>query len=122
MNFMVSEHVEMEPLSKGKMIDFEMKKSESGQYEIVDYKVSELSINTEVWIDGDVSMLMADFGMVTLNHAPVADWSWDAGELNFSVGGDIELSSFQEGDKVRFLVEKQGSDYLLKELVKSEDK
>ena len=64
MNFMVSEHVEMEPLSKGKMIDFEMKKSESGQYEIVDYKVSELSINTEVWIDGDVSMLMADFGMV----------------------------------------------------------
>ncbi len=75
-----------------------------------------------VWVDGDISMLMTDFGMVTLNHAPVVDWSWDAGELSFLVGSDVELSRFQEGDKVRFLVEKQGSDYLLKEVVKREDK
>ncbi|MEH0675403.1 efflux RND transporter periplasmic adaptor subunit [Vibrio scophthalmi] len=122
MNFMVSKKVDIGQLAKGQTIEFEMQKSESGQYEVIDYKMSDLNINTELWIDGEISMLMVDFGMVTLNHSPVADWSWDAGELNFSVGGDVELSSFQEGDKVRFLVEKQGSDYLLKELAKREDK
>ncbi|EPM4284273.1 copper-binding protein, partial [Vibrio alginolyticus] len=47
----------------------------------------------------------------------VAEWNWDAGEMNFSVGEDVDLSGFEEGQKVRFLVEKQGSDYVLKQLV-----
>ncbi|HHE0381744.1 TPA: copper-binding protein, partial [Vibrio parahaemolyticus] len=56
------------------------------------------------------------FGMITLNHLPVSEWSWDAGEMNFSVGDEVDLSGFKEGQKVRFLVEKQGSDYVLKQI------
>ncbi|EPD6977721.1 copper-binding protein, partial [Vibrio alginolyticus] len=50
-------------------------------------------------------------------HLPVAEWNWDAGEMNFSVGEGVDLSGFEEGQKVQFLVEKQGSDYVLKQLV-----
>ena len=61
-------------------------------------------------------MLMADFGMVTVNHKPVPDWDWKAGEMNFQVSDDLDLSEFTEGQSIRFLVAKQGSDYVLKSL------
>ncbi|EPN4997877.1 efflux RND transporter periplasmic adaptor subunit [Vibrio alginolyticus] len=117
MNFTFADGVEMGDLKKGQAIEFEMQKTESGQYQIVDYKADNSVIAAEVWLTGDISMLMADFGMITLNHLPVAEWNWDAGEMNFSVGEDVDLSGFEEGQKVRFLVEKQGSDYVLKQLV-----
>jgi Cu(I)/Ag(I) efflux system membrane fusion protein len=117
MNFTFADGVEMGDLKKGQAIEFEMQKTESGQYQIVDYKADNSVIAAEVWLTGDITMLMADFGMITLNHLPVAEWNWDAGEMNFSVGEDVDLSGFEEGQKVRFLVEKQGSDYVLKQLV-----
>jgi Cu(I)/Ag(I) efflux system membrane fusion protein len=116
MNFTFADGVEMGDLKKGQAIEFEMQKTESGQYQIVDYKADYSVIAAEVWLTGDITMLMADFGMITLNHLPVAEWNWDAGEMNFSVGEEVDLSGFEEGEKVRFLVEKQGSDYILKQL------
>ncbi|HDM8239414.1 efflux RND transporter periplasmic adaptor subunit [Vibrio campbellii] len=116
MNFTFADGVDMGDLKKGQAIEFEMQKTESGQYQIIDYKADNSVIAAEVWLTGDITMLMADFGMITLNHQPVAEWNWDAGEMNFSVGEEVDLSGFEEGQKVRFLVEKQGSDYVLKQL------
>ncbi|PIB13306.1 efflux RND transporter periplasmic adaptor subunit [Vibrio rotiferianus] len=116
MNFTFADGIDMGDLKKGQAIEFEMQKTESGQYQIIDYKADNSVIAAEVWLTGDITMLMADFGMITLNHLPVAEWNWDAGEMNFSVGEEVDLSSFEEGQKVRFLVEKQGSDYVLKQL------
>ncbi|OPH53843.1 efflux RND transporter periplasmic adaptor subunit [Vibrio campbellii] len=116
MNFTFADGVDMGDLKKGQAIEFEMQKTESGQYQIIDYKADESVIAAEVWLTGDITMLMADFGMITLNHLPVAEWNWDAGEMNFSVGEEVDLSGFEQGQKVRFLVEKQGSDYVLKQL------
>jgi len=116
MNFTFADGIDMGDLKKGQAIEFEMQKTESGQYQIVDYKADNSVIAAEVWLTGDITMLMADFGMITLNHLPVAEWNWDAGEMNFSVGEEVDLSGFEEGEKVRFLVEKQGSDYILKQL------
>ncbi|MGR5551949.1 efflux RND transporter periplasmic adaptor subunit [Vibrio alfacsensis] len=117
MNFTLAEGIDIGDLKKGQSIEFEMQKTESGQYQIIDYKSDKSVIATEVWLTGDITMLMADFGMITLNHLPVADWNWDAGEMNFSVGDEVDLSGFKEGQKVRFLLEKQGTDYVLKQLV-----
>ena len=116
MNFTFADGIDMGDLKKGQAIEFEMQKTESGQYQIIDYKADNSVIAAEVWLTGDITMLMADFGMITLNHLPVAEWNWDAGEMNFSVGEEVDLSGFEEGQKVRFLVEKQGSDYVLKQL------
>ncbi|EJG1160272.1 copper-binding protein, partial [Vibrio parahaemolyticus] len=116
MNFTLANGVDMGSLQKGQAIEFEIQKAASGQYEIVDYKADDTVLATDVWVTGDISMLMADFGMITLNHLPVSEWNWDAGEMNFSVGDEVDLSGFKEGQKVRFLVEKQGSDYVLKQI------
>ncbi|MDF2152913.1 efflux RND transporter periplasmic adaptor subunit [Vibrio sp. CAU 1672] len=116
MNFSLADGVTIDELQKGQAIEFAMQKTASGQYQIVDYKADDSVIMAEVWLTGDISMLMADFGMITLNHLPVAEWSWDAGEMNFSVGEEVSLSDFEEGQKVRFLIEKQGADYVLKQL------
>ncbi len=116
MNFTFADGVEMGDLKKGQNIEFEMQKTETGQYEIIDYKADGSIVATDVWLTGDISMLMADFGMITLNHMPVAEWNWDAGEMNFTVGDEVSLSGFKEGQKVRFLIEKQGTDYVLKQL------
>jgi Cu(I)/Ag(I) efflux system membrane fusion protein len=120
MNFNIADGVEFGAFEQGQTLEFEMQKEASGQYEIVDYKISKTQIATQVWVTGEITMLMADFGMITLNHQPVSEWSWDAGEMNFSVGDEVNLAGFEEGQTVRFLVEKQGSDYMLKGLEQSE--
>jgi Cu(I)/Ag(I) efflux system membrane fusion protein len=120
MNFNVAEGVDFDPFQMGQSLEFEMRKSDSGQYEIVDYKISESQMASEVWVEGNITMLMADFGMITLNHEPVDEWKWGAGEMNFSVGEEVNLSGFEEGQTVRFLLEKQGSEYLFKQIEMSE--
>ncbi|MGD8112202.1 efflux RND transporter periplasmic adaptor subunit [Vibrio sp. TRT 17S01] len=116
MNFNTSKALDISSLTKGQAIEFEMQKTPDGQYEVVDFKADDSIITPEIWVTGDISMLMADFGMITLSHLPVAEWNWDAGEMNFSVGEEVDLSGFQEGQKVRFLISKNGSEYALKAL------
>lgn len=116
MNFNAAQGVDLTGLAKGQAIEFEMQKTDDGQYQIVAIKADNSVMASEVWLSGDISMLMADFGMVTLSHLPVTEWNWQAGEINFSVGDEINLSGFEEGQKVRFLVAKEGSDYQLKQL------
>ncbi|MBE3664229.1 efflux transporter periplasmic adaptor subunit [Vibrio navarrensis] len=116
MNFNAAQGVDLTGLTKGQAIEFEMQKNDDGQYQIVAIKADNSVMASEVWLSGDISMLMADFGMVTLSHLPVTEWNWQAGEINFSVGDEINLSGFEEGQKVRFLVAKEGSDYQLKQL------
>ncbi|WP_159650891.1 efflux RND transporter periplasmic adaptor subunit [Vibrio atypicus] len=116
MNFNLADNVDMNDLKRGQAIEFEMQKTETGQYEVVDFKADDSVVAAEVWVTGDITMLMADFGMITLKHLPVAEWNWQAGEMNFSVGEEVNLSGYEEGQKVRFLIEKQGSEYQLKQL------
>lgn len=116
MNFTFAEGLDISQLKRGQIVDFEMMKTESGQYEVVDYNVSEHQMAGEVWVRGDITMLMPDFGMITVNHKPVSEWDWKAGEMNFQANDDLDLSEFAEGQTIRFLVAKQGSDYVLKSL------
>ncbi|NOH35657.1 efflux RND transporter periplasmic adaptor subunit [Vibrio chagasii] len=122
MNFTFAEGLDISQLKRGQVVDFEMMKTESGQYEVVDYKVSEHQMAGEVWVKGDITMLMPDFGMITVNHKPVPEWDWKAGEMNFQASDDLDLSEFAEGQTIRFLVAKQGSEYVLKSLEAGEGK
>ncbi|UGA56623.1 efflux RND transporter periplasmic adaptor subunit [Vibrio sp. VB16] len=110
MNFTFADGINIEGVQKGQAIDFEIQKTEGGQYEITDYKVGDAVIANDVWIDGSISMLMADFGMITVNHEAVTEWGWEAGEMNFSVDEAIDLTPFSEGQAIRFLVSKSGAE------------
>ncbi|MEH0665860.1 efflux RND transporter periplasmic adaptor subunit [Vibrio scophthalmi] len=116
MNFTLDAGLDMQGLSVGQTIEFEMEKGQNGQYQIVDYSVSDQVAPSQVWVTGEITMLMADFGMVTLSHQAVSEWNWPAGEMNFSVDDTIALGAFREGQTVRFLIEKQGADYQLTRL------
>ncbi|MEZ9874761.1 efflux RND transporter periplasmic adaptor subunit [Vibrio breoganii] len=121
MNFNLAKEVEVESMQVGQSIDFEMRKSSSGQYEIVDYQLGEITVAPEVWVKGNITMLMADFGMVTFSHQPSQELGWDAGEMNFTAGDEVDLDGFVEGQDVEFLIQKQGSDYLLLNLKAKEN-
>lgn len=116
MDFTIDASVDMSTLSSGQQIDFEMEKTPQGQYVVTEIKQAENAMPSEVWVDGEITMLMADFGMITIQHSAVPDWQWEQGEMNFSTDDNIDLSSFSEGDSARFLIKKQGSDFVLSEL------
>ena len=122
MNFDLAENLDTQPFKNGQQLEFKMKKAESGQYEIVDYKLSQRKVAKELWISGDITMLMADFGMITVTHQPVSQWGWQAGEMNFSVEEKAKLVGFEEGQSVDFLIEKKGSEFVLKQIKMSEGK
>ncbi|GAB6262602.1 efflux RND transporter periplasmic adaptor subunit [Photobacterium sp. R1] len=119
MNFTLADTLEMSDLKAGQALDFEIAKTDEGQYEIMDYKVKDQALASEVWVTGDISMLMADFGMITLSYPAVPEWSWQPGEMNFTVGDDIDLSAFSEGQTVRFLIARDGGEYTLRQLEKA---
>ena len=122
MNFDLAENLDTQPFKNGQQLEFKMKKAESGQYEIVDYKLSQGKVAKELWISGNITMLMADFGMITVTHQPVSQWGWQAGEMNFSVEEKAKLVGFEEGQSVDFLIEKKGSEFVLKQIKMSEGK
>jgi Cu(I)/Ag(I) efflux system membrane fusion protein len=110
MNFTFADGVNIDTVQPGQAIDFEIQKNDSGQYEILDFTISDAAVVSELWVTGEISMLMADFGMLTVTHDPVTEWNWGAGEMNFSVDDAVDLSPFSEGQKVRFLINKSGSE------------
>ncbi|MGF1749057.1 efflux RND transporter periplasmic adaptor subunit [Vibrio cionasavignyae] len=120
MDFSVQENVDLSKLKTGQQIEFAMEKATSGQYVVTEIKISSDALAEQVWVDGAITMLMADFGMVTLSHDAVPEWSWASGEMNFTTNGEVALSDFSEGQKVRFLVSKNGAEYVLSELQSGE--
>ncbi|PNH88271.1 efflux transporter periplasmic adaptor subunit [Vibrio diazotrophicus] len=116
MNFTAGENVDIDSLKSGQVVEFKLQKTPDGQYQVIDIKSDGSVVAGEVWLEGDITMLMQDFGMITLQHLPVSEWNWEAGEMNFTVDPDIKLSGLEEGDRVRFLVQKQNNDFTLKSI------
>jgi Cu(I)/Ag(I) efflux system membrane fusion protein len=116
MDFNVEPNVAIEALKAGQQIEFEMAKTPDGQYKVTAINPSENPMPTEIWVNGNISMLMADFGMITIVHSDVPEWNWQSGEMNFSTDGNVDFTGFEEGDNARFLIQKQGSEFILSEL------
>lgn len=116
MNFSLAKSINVDQFSVGQAIDFEMRKSNSGQYEIIDYKINKNQLPDQVWVQGEITTLLPDFGMVTLEHQAIKEWKWQAGEMNFEVDDAVNLAEFKEGEKVLFQVAKKGVNYQLKAL------
>ncbi len=117
MDFSVIETLDLADAQIGQGIEFEMQKTAAGGYEITDFKLSESSVPSQVWVEGKITMLMADFGMITLAHQAVSELDWEAGEMNFSVDDKVDLTQLSEGQAVRFLLQKEGSEFRLIQVV-----
>ena len=122
MDFKVDPKISINNLIIGQQLQFEIQQTANNQYQVIDYKKDTSKVINEVWVNGDISMLMPDFKMITLNHQPVPAWQWSAGEMNFTVSDTIELTHFKQGQPVRFKLVKDGSDYILQDLKPMEGK
>lgn len=116
MNFDLTKNIDTSTLAKNQNIEFEIQKTPQGKYEILALKVSDKQAAKAHWITGKITMLMADFNMITVSHDAVDDWQWSAGEMNFTTDGSIDLNAFKEGESVSFLLKKENADYVLKAL------
>lgn len=122
MAFKVNHTLTINDLIVGQQIKFEIQKTANNQYQVIDYKKDTTEMINEIWVNGNISMLMADFNMITVNHQPVPEWQWPAGEMNFTVSDTIVLSDFKQDQPVRFKLVKNGSDYILQDLKPMENK
>ncbi|WP_163922609.1 efflux RND transporter periplasmic adaptor subunit [Photobacterium sp. Alg240-V54] len=122
MDFNIDKNIKIKDLVVGQQIKFELQKTADNQYNIIDYKKQKHDIANKVWVNGNISMLMAAFNMITVNHQAVPEWKWPAGEMNFTVSDTIVLSDFKQGQSIRFKLVKNGSDYILQDLKPMENK
>ncbi len=113
MNFTLAEELSWEDFQQGQQIDFEIQKTDQGMYEIIDYQVNNTTRPNQVKLQGEITLLLADFGMLTLSHEALEAWQWQAGEMNFNVKEGLDLSPYQTGQHIEVTIEKQGSDYLI---------
>ena len=60
----------------------------------------------KVWIDGEVTNVMAGHSMLTISHPAVTDWGWPAMVMDFPVDKGISLNSIKAKQGIRFQVEK----------------
>ena len=111
MDFTLASGLDLANVKVGQAIDFEMQKTKAGGYEIIDFKVSESVAAGDTWVSGSVTMVMAEFGMLTLLHPAVDAFGWQAGEMNFSVAEGVDLTPYKEGQKIEVKVTKQGQDF-----------
>ncbi|MEC6909697.1 efflux RND transporter periplasmic adaptor subunit [Photobacterium piscicola] len=122
MDFNIDKNIKIKDLVVGQQIKFELQKTADNQYNIIDYKKQKHSIANEVWVNGEISMLMAAFNMITVNHQAVPEWKWPAGEMNFTVDDSIALTDLKQGQSIRFKLVKNGSDYTLQDIKPMENK
>ncbi|MEC6798617.1 efflux RND transporter periplasmic adaptor subunit [Photobacterium sp. S4TG1] len=122
MDFNIDKNIKIKDLVVGQQIKFELQKTADNQYNIIDYKKQKHSIANEVWVNGEISMLMAAFNMITVNHQAVPEWKWPASEMNFTVDDNIALTDLKQGQSIRFKLVKNGSDYTLKDIKPMENK
>lgn len=116
MNFDIDRTLDISTLQPGQSLEFEMEKNTQGQYLITQFKPALNPIN-QVWIEGEITMLMSDFNMVTLSHGVVDELQWSSGEQNFSVADQFDFTPFSEGQRVRFLVENTAGEWQLKQVL-----
>lgn len=110
MNFSFAEGLDMSGIQIGQAIDFAIHKTASGQYEVLEYTLDHSATVSEQWVKGHITMLMVDFDMLTVSHEAIPAWDWGSGQINFSVGDAIDLSSFSEGQPVRMLIDRTGGE------------
>lgn len=82
----------------------------------------ETAAASSAWATGTITDVMAGHRMLTIQHAPVAEWDWPAMQMNFTVKEGSELSQLAEGQSIRFLIEQtEDGQYLIDQISMEQD-
>jgi len=64
------------------------------------------SNNNTVIATGVIRNIMPDHNMLTIEHAPIEQWSWPAMTMDFTVSDSSNLKQLENGQSVSFILEK----------------
>ena len=63
----------------------------------------------QVWIDGEITNVMPEDNMLTIQHQPVDAWGWPSMVMDFPVSKSTDISQLKIGQSLRFLARKLDS-------------
>lgn len=71
----------------------------------------------EVMGKGRLNKIMAERGMVNINHEPMPEMNWPKMRMNFQVQEGLDLSELNLGDEVEFtLMVDDDNNYIIKDI------
>lgn len=111
MDFTVAEGVALSGLQAGDAVRFELRK-DGERYLITSIDKDDGDEKT-VMGTGTVRGVMADHGMLTLEHEPIEALGWPSMTMDFQVGGGVALEQVEQGGRVRFQLRKDGERYVI---------
>ncbi len=62
--------------------------------------------NNTVIATGVIRNIIPDHGMLTIEHAPIAQWDWPAMTMDFTVSDSSNLKQLENGQPISFILEK----------------
>ena len=108
MDFTVSESIALDDFKAGSTIRMRVQKLESGGLKVVEIEAAEMD-GSMVWVDGEVSKVVAGENMLTIKHQPVDAWGWPVMTMDFNVANDVPIAHINNGEAIRFQVKKLDS-------------
>lgn len=58
------------------------------------------------WTKGEITDVMKDHRMLTINHQPVPEWDWPGMVMNFTLADGVDMGSLQKGQAIEFEIQK----------------
>ena len=107
MDFTVAEGVDISQLKPGDRVRFTLKKVGDG------WRISAIEKAAPIEGTGIVRGVMADHGMLTLEHDPIEALGWPAMTMDFTVAKGVDIRGLKDGDRIRFTLKKDGDRWVI---------
>ncbi|WP_105167472.1 efflux RND transporter periplasmic adaptor subunit [Pseudoalteromonas sp. T1lg23B] len=109
MDFTVAEKVDINALSAGQTLHFEVSKTEDGSYELTGIHImsqgsSEPQVSSAT-VDGLVNAIDVDNRIVNISRDAIEKWNRPAATMDFMIAEDVSLDDIKIGDEVTFTFE-----------------
>ncbi len=107
MDFTTLEGVDLSGLKPGDVVTFTLKPE--GER----WLIASVEKTAPVEGRGEVKAVMADHGMLTLEHEPIEALGWPAMTMDFVTAKGVDLSGLEPGDRVAFTLKKDGDRFVI---------
>ena len=112
MSFFTLEGVSLQGLSEGDAVTFTLRRNDDGQWRIASISGADAasgpSDDAIIQGHGRVVTLMADIGMVEIDHERIEAIDMPAMSMVYELSEGITLDGLSEGDHVRFTIDEAG--------------
>lgn len=119
MDFTVNPAVEMSNFEQGKVINIQINKTTSGNYEITaiksDNEMEGMDTNSAD-VDGVINSVMAGHRMLNISRGPIVKWNKTAATVDFIVAKQVDMTSLTKGMKVHFHFEVDNGNFIITEI------